>query len=66
MNIPDHSADGSTRHPGKLHTIIVSSTVLPSTVIALSELAQTVGLDLIDASVVDGARPAPTTDPLCS
>jgi 3-hydroxyisobutyrate dehydrogenase-like beta-hydroxyacid dehydrogenase len=37
------------RHPGKLHTIIVSSTVLPSTVIALSEQALKVGLDLIDA-----------------
>ena len=39
------------RHPGKLHTIIVSSTVLPSTVIALSEQASKVGLDLIDAAV---------------
>jgi 3-hydroxyisobutyrate dehydrogenase-like beta-hydroxyacid dehydrogenase len=37
------------RHPGKLHTIIVSSTVLPSTVSALSERALKVGLDLIAA-----------------
>ena len=37
------------RHPGKLHTIIVSSTVLPSTASALSEQALKVGLDLIDA-----------------
>ena len=37
------------RHPGKLRAIIVSSTVLPSTVSALSEQALKVGLDLIDA-----------------
>jgi hypothetical protein len=37
------------RHPGKLHTIIVSSAVLPGTVVALSEQALKVGLDLIDA-----------------
>jgi len=37
------------RHPGKLHTIILGSTVLPSTVSALSERALKVGLDLIDA-----------------
>ncbi len=46
------------RHPGKLHTIIVSSTVLPSTVIALSEQAGKVGLDLIDAPVSGGAEKA--------
>jgi 3-hydroxyisobutyrate dehydrogenase len=46
------------RHPGKLHTIIVSSTVLPSTVIALSEQAGKVGLDLIDAPVSGGAERA--------
>jgi 3-hydroxyisobutyrate dehydrogenase-like beta-hydroxyacid dehydrogenase len=46
------------RHPGKLHTIIVSSTVLPSTVIALSEQAHKVGLDLIDAPVSGGAEKA--------
>jgi 3-hydroxyisobutyrate dehydrogenase-like beta-hydroxyacid dehydrogenase len=46
------------RHPGKLHTIIVSSTVLPSTVIALREEAARVGLDLIDAPVSGGAEKA--------
>lgn len=46
------------RHPGKLHTIIVSSTVLPSTVIALSEQAAKAGLDLIDAPVSGGAERA--------
>src|SRR6202047_4319480 len=46
------------RHPGKLHTIIVSSTVLPSTVIALSEQAGKVGLDLIDAPVSGGPEKA--------
>jgi 3-hydroxyisobutyrate dehydrogenase-like beta-hydroxyacid dehydrogenase len=45
-------------HPGKLHTIIVSSTVLPSTVIALSERAKKAGLDLIDAPVSGGAERA--------
>jgi 3-hydroxyisobutyrate dehydrogenase-like beta-hydroxyacid dehydrogenase len=45
-------------HPGKLHTIIVSSTVLPSTVIALSEQAAKAGLDLIDAPVSGGAERA--------
>ena len=37
------------RHPGKLHTIILGSTVLPSTNIAFSEQTLKVGLDLIDA-----------------
>ena len=46
------------RHPGKLHTLIVSSTVLPSTVISLSEQAAKVGLDLIDAPVSGGAEKA--------
>jgi 3-hydroxyisobutyrate dehydrogenase-like beta-hydroxyacid dehydrogenase len=46
------------RHPGKLHTIIVSSTVLPSTVIALSEQVTKAGLDLIDAPVSGGAERA--------
>lgn len=46
------------RHPGKLHTIIVSSTVLPSTVIALSEQAAKTGLALIDAPVSGGAERA--------
>src|ERR1700730_17625233 len=38
-------------HRGKLHTIVVSSTFLPAMVIALSEAAGKVGLDLIDAPV---------------
>jgi 3-hydroxyisobutyrate dehydrogenase-like beta-hydroxyacid dehydrogenase len=37
------------RRPGRLRAIIVSSPVLPSTVVALSEQALKVGLDLIDA-----------------
>jgi 3-hydroxyisobutyrate dehydrogenase-like beta-hydroxyacid dehydrogenase len=37
------------RHPGKLRAIIISSTVLPNTVSALSEQALKVGLDLIEA-----------------
>jgi hypothetical protein len=44
------------RHPGKLRTIIVSSTVLPSTVIALSEQALKVGPDLIDAFTLTTGR----------
>src|SRR5271154_225072 len=31
---------GLLRHPGKMHTVIVSSTVLPTTVIALAEQAR--------------------------
>jgi 3-hydroxyisobutyrate dehydrogenase len=46
------------RHPGRLKRIIVSSTVLPSTVIALSEAARAQGLDLIDAPVSGGAEKA--------
>ena len=46
------------RHPGKVHTIIVSSTVLPTTVIALAEQARAVGVDLIDAPVSGGAEKA--------
>jgi 3-hydroxyisobutyrate dehydrogenase len=46
------------RHPGKLHTIIVSSTVLPTTVMALSEQAAKAGLALIDAPVSGGAERA--------
>jgi 3-hydroxyisobutyrate dehydrogenase len=54
----NHVVGELLRHPGKLHTIIVSSTVLPSTVIALSEQASKVGLDLIDAPVSGGAERA--------
>ena len=46
------------RHPGKLHTIVVSSTVLPSTVGALREQAIQAGLELIDAPVAGGAEKA--------
>ena len=46
------------RHPGKIHTIVVSSTVLPSTVIALGEEVRKSGLDLIDAPVAGGAEKA--------
>lgn len=46
------------RHPGKIHTIIVSSTVLPTTVIALGEQARAIGVDLIDAPVTGGADKA--------
>jgi 3-hydroxyisobutyrate dehydrogenase-like beta-hydroxyacid dehydrogenase len=46
------------RHPGKIRTIIVSSTVLPTTVIALAEQARAIGIDLIDAPVSGGAEKA--------
>ena len=46
------------RHPGKIRTIIVSSTVLPTTVIALAEQARAIGVDLIDATVSGGAEKA--------
>jgi 3-hydroxyisobutyrate dehydrogenase-like beta-hydroxyacid dehydrogenase len=46
------------RRPGKIHTIIVSSTVLPTTVIALGEQARALGVDLIDAPVSGGAEKA--------
>src|SRR5260370_23509814 len=46
------------RHPGKIHTIIVSSTVLPTTVLALAEQARAIGVDLIDAPVSGGAEKA--------
>jgi 3-hydroxyisobutyrate dehydrogenase len=46
------------RHPGKLHTIIVSSTVQPDTIAALGEQARKVGLNVIDAPVSGGAERA--------
>jgi 3-hydroxyisobutyrate dehydrogenase-like beta-hydroxyacid dehydrogenase len=46
------------RHPGKLHSVIVSATVLPDTCIALAEEARKQGLDLIDAPVSGGAEKA--------
>jgi 3-hydroxyisobutyrate dehydrogenase len=45
-------------HPGRLHTIVISSTVLPSTVIALGEKAKQQGLHVIDAPVSGGAEKA--------
>ena len=45
-------------HTGKIHTIIISSTVLPSTALALGEKAHEVGLDLIEAPVSGGAEKA--------
>src|SRR5260370_26752006 len=46
------------QHPGRLHSIIVSSTVLPATVIALEEEAAKQGVSLIDAPVSGGAEKA--------
>ena len=46
------------RHPGKIHTIVVSSTVLPTTVIALAEQGRALGVDVIDAPVSGGAEKA--------
>ena len=46
------------RRPGKIHTIVVSSTVLPTTVIALAEQARALGVDLVDAPVSGGAEKA--------
>ena len=45
-------------HTGKIHTIIISSSVLPSTALALGEKAHKVGLDLIEAPVSGGAEKA--------
>jgi 3-hydroxyisobutyrate dehydrogenase len=44
--------------PGRIRTVIVSSTVLPSTVIRLHEQTVEAGLDLIDAPVSGGAEKA--------
>ncbi|MGW7545948.1 NAD(P)-dependent oxidoreductase [Streptomyces sp. NPDC054770] len=44
--------------PGRVRTVIVSSTVLPSTVIRLHARAAEAGLDLIDAPVSGGAEKA--------
>ena len=46
------------RHVGKLKTIIISSTILPLTVIALDEATRPLGLDLVDAPVSGGAEKA--------
>ena len=54
----NHVVGELLRYPGKIHTIIVSATVLPNTVAALKEQAEAVGLDLIDAPVSGGAEKA--------
>jgi 3-hydroxyisobutyrate dehydrogenase-like beta-hydroxyacid dehydrogenase len=46
------------RHPGRLHSIVVSSTVLPATVLAFEEEAAKRGVSLIDAPVSGGAEKA--------
>lgn len=46
------------KHPGRLHTIIISSTILPSTIIALNARAREIGLDIVDAPVSGGAEKA--------
>ena len=45
-------------HPGKVHTIIVSSTVQADSVITLDEQVRKAGLNLIDAPVNGGAEKA--------
>jgi 3-hydroxyisobutyrate dehydrogenase len=44
--------------PGQVRTVIVASTVLPSTVVRLHDAAADAGLDLIDAPVSGGAEKA--------
>jgi len=46
------------KHPGRLQTIIISSTILPSTVVALEAQARKIGLDIVDAPVSGGAEKA--------
>jgi 3-hydroxyisobutyrate dehydrogenase-like beta-hydroxyacid dehydrogenase len=46
------------RDPGRLHTIVVSSTVLPLTMVQLGELARAKGVAMIDAPVSGGAEKA--------
>jgi 3-hydroxyisobutyrate dehydrogenase-like beta-hydroxyacid dehydrogenase len=46
------------KHPGRLQTIIVSSTILPSTIISLDAQARGVGIDIVDAPVSGGAEKA--------
>ena len=45
-------------HPGKLKTVIISSTILPGTVIALHTRAAGTGLDIVDAPVSGGGEKA--------
>ena len=46
------------KHPGRLQTIIISSTILPATVIALDAQARKIGLDIVDAPVSGGTEKA--------
>ena len=46
------------KHPGRLQTVIISSTILPSTVVALDAQARKIGLDIVDAPVSGGAEKA--------
>lgn len=50
--------DEFLKYPGRLQTIIISSTILPSTVIALEAQAREIGLDIVDAPVSGGAEKA--------
>jgi len=46
------------KHPGRLQTLIISSTILPSTVVELEAQARKIGLDIVDAPVSGGAEKA--------
>jgi 3-hydroxyisobutyrate dehydrogenase-like beta-hydroxyacid dehydrogenase len=50
--------EGLLRNPGRLRTIIVSSTVLPETVVDLAATAHAKGVEMIDAPVAGGAEKA--------
>ncbi len=50
--------DALMSKPGRLHTIIVSSTVLPATVAELGEMTRAQGVAMIDAPVSGGAEKA--------
>jgi 3-hydroxyisobutyrate dehydrogenase-like beta-hydroxyacid dehydrogenase len=45
-------------HPGKLKAVIICSTILPGTVIALNQKAAAAGFDIIDAPVSGGGEKA--------
>jgi 3-hydroxyisobutyrate dehydrogenase-like beta-hydroxyacid dehydrogenase len=45
-------------HPGKLRDVIICSTILPGTVIALQQKAAAAGFDIIDAPVSGGGEKA--------
>jgi 3-hydroxyisobutyrate dehydrogenase len=54
----NHVVGEFLKHPGRLQTIIISSTILPSTVVALEAQARKIGLDVVDAPVSGGAEKA--------